>query len=260
MSYVQPVQFVALSQQDAQSQAAMHEMALRLRRMLETEGLEGFRRSQRIHGRFFIEYQAALVSYDRYIAHIIATEPLAISCRAGCAACCRHELARGVTPVEILAIYRLVRSWPDIGVLYEACGDNAVAFQGLLSAELSADPRPLEDADPRVLAAHLAYNRLERPCAFLDTEQGRCRIYPVRPLVCRWFYNLSPADWCRPSHAKYLERDAVGIDPYREINELMGAISLRLGIETLNYLSGAFVHIAGDILRGQSLNEQGSER
>ena len=248
-----PKQFVALSQSDPEARACMGEMIARLKAILAMDGLERFATEQTLPAAFFSEYAAALDAYDRYIAHIIAAEPLAVTCKAGCDACCRHELARGVTPVEILAIYRVVRSWADIGDLYEAAGESAVAFQRLLKQKLEADPRPLGNDDPRVFAAHLDYNQLQRPCAFLDREQGVCRVYPVRPLVCRWFYNLSPADWCVPSHPRHRDRDAVGIDPYREVNELIRAISERLGVKTLNYLPGAFAHIAGDVMQGRPI-------
>lgn len=102
-------------------------------------------------------------------------------------------------------------------------------------------------------AALAAYDRLERPCPFLDQTAGTCRIYPVRPLVCRWFNNRSPADWCRPDHPKYLERDAVGVYPDARVNDLLAALDARLGLTTVNYLAGAFVHIAGDVLGGAPL-------
>jgi Fe-S-cluster containining protein len=248
-----PTGLIALSQNDDESKAYMAEMITHLETMLALEGLEGFAEDRRLPARLFTEYGAALQAYDRYIAHIIAAEPLAVSCRAGCAACCRHELARGITPLEALVIYRAVRPWDDIGTLYEAAGESSVVFQRLLKRQLDADPRPLEPDDPRVLAAHLEYNQLQRPCAFLDLGQGVCRIYAVRPLVCRWFYNLSPAEWCVPSHPSYLDRHAVGINPYREVNRLMAAIGERLGLATLNFLPGAFVHVAGDLMRGQPI-------
>jgi len=252
-----PKQFVALSQNDPEAKACMAEMIGRLETILAMDGLERFATDQTLPAAFFTEYAAALDAYDRYIAHIIAAEPLAVTCKAGCDACCRHELARGVTPVEILAIYRLVRGWDDIGAIYEAAGENAVAFQRLLKQQLEVDPRPLGGDDPRVFAAHLDYNQLQRPCAFLDAEQGVCRIYPVRPLVCRWFYSLSPAEWCVPTHPSHRDRVAVGINPYREVNRLMMAISERLGLKTLNFLPGAFAHIAGDVMEGRPIRVVG---
>lgn len=244
---------VAFSQTDSVATECMDEMARHLESILALDGLESFIQSRELPALVFSAFDAALAAYDRYIAHIIAGESLAVSCRAGCAACCRHELARGVTLLEILRIYHHVRPWPDIGAIYDSAGESAVAFKRLLAAELKADPRPLTADDPRIVSAHLAYNRLGRPCAFLDQAQGACRIYPVRPLVCRWFFNLSPAQWCEPSHPSYLLRNCIGIDPHQHIKELLAEIETRLGVHTLNYLPGAFADVAGDLLEGQPI-------
>ena len=257
MSAVQPPDISAASQTDATARECMTEMAQRLRAVLVLDGLDDFPRTRALPAAFFDEYSAALAAYDRYIAHVVEARGFEISCCAGCSACCRHELARGITVVEVIAIYRLVRGWADIGSVYKAAGENAVAFQRLLHAEMQRDPQPLAAADdPRVLAAHLAYNRQQRPCPFLDQEQGLCRVYPVRPLVCRWFLNLSPPQWCEPVHPRHRERDAVGVYPHGEIDELMAAIGERLGIRSVNYLAGAFVHIAGDVMEGRSIGSR----
>ena len=256
MTTVTHESLLGLTQTDETARACMADMSAHLRSILAMEGLADFPATQALPAPFFAEYDAALAAYDRYIDHVLRGESLAVTCRAGCAACCRHELARGLTALETLAIYHLVRPWPDIGTLYEAAGENAVVFQRLLAAELAKGGGPLAAEDPRIVTAHLAYNRLERPCPFLDGAAGVCRIYPVRPLVCRWFFNLSPAPWCEPSHANYLERQAVGINPYHEVNTLMQAISERLGLRTLNYLAGAFAHLAGEVLGGAPIRRR----
>jgi Fe-S-cluster containining protein len=235
---------------DPAAVAEMAAMADALRAMLALPGLEEFRTTRTLPAEFFSHWAAALAAYDRYVAHLLATDGRPVTCQAGCATCCRHELARGVTGVELLAIYRHVRPWSDIGALYEAAGENAVAFQRVLHAEVKQTGEPLVAEDPRVFQAHLAYNRLERPCAFLDDAAGLCRIYPVRPLVCRWFHNRSPAAWCAPDHPDYLARDALGIDPDREVNDLIADLDRRLGLSLVNYLAGAFVQLGGDVLGG----------
>lgn len=128
-----------------------------------------------------------------------------------------------------------------------------LTFQRLLAEEMRADPQPLEPDDPRITRAHLQYNRLQRPCAFLDQAHGACRIYPVRPLVCRYFFNLSPAEWCTPDHASYLDRETRCIDPYKAVKECLNAVNRRLGVRVLNFLSGAFVSIAGEVMEGRPL-------
>jgi Fe-S-cluster containining protein len=240
----------ASAQTDSLSTELMAEMAGHLEEILAIDGLEGVVQHRAIPGRAIAAFDKALAAYDCYIAHVLDAEALPVTCAAGCAACCRHELARGVTPFEIIRIYCEVRSWADIGEVYERAGESAVAFKRLLLERLEADPSPLAPDDQRILDAHLAYNRLGLPCAFLDRDRGACRIYAVRPLVCRWFFNLSPAEWCRPSHPDYLRRDCVGIDPHARIKGLLTALGERLGVRTLNYLPGAFAYVAGDLFGG----------
>jgi Fe-S-cluster containining protein len=244
----------APSRADAESTAHMRTMAEHLDAILALAGLEDFRATGRLPAALFYHWEAALASFDAYVAHIIAAEGWQVSCRAGCSACC-HDLARGVGTLEAVALYRHVRPWPEIGALYEACGENMVAFQRRLAAELERDPRPLEAEDPRASAAHLAYNRERRPCAFLDRDTGRCRVYPVRPLVCRSFFSLSPATFCEPDHPRYLDREARIAEPFEGIKQRVAAIDARLGVRTLNFLSGAFVSVAGATLNGRPIEE-----
>jgi Fe-S-cluster containining protein len=238
------------SQTDATANACMARMLDSLDGLLALD-LEGFAARRTLPAPWRALWAEALAAYDAYIDHILAAEHWQPTCRRGCSACCRHELARGVGALEALAIYDRVHGWPDVDDLYRQCVENAAAFQRLLLGRLEADPRPLGPDDERVLDAHLAYNALERPCAFLDRATGACRIYPVRPLVCRFFFNFSPADWCAPSHRAYLERDARGIDPHRAAKQRLDAINRRLGVRMLNFLSGAFATTAAEVMQGR---------
>jgi Fe-S-cluster containining protein len=158
-----------------------------------------------------------------------------------------------VGAIEALAIYHHVHPWSDVDAVYRRSAENAAVFQRLLIEQLKADPRPLAGGDPRILAAHLAYNRLERPCPFLDLETGACRIYPVRPLVCRFFFSLSPAPMCSPAHAGYLDRDTRCIDPHNAIKARIDEIDRRLGLRVLNFLAGAFARVVADVLEGRPI-------
>lgn len=42
----------------------------------------------------------------------------------------------------------------------------------------------------------------KRPCVFLDTKNGDCTIYPVRPAVCRYHYVVSDPEKCNPDNGK----------------------------------------------------------
>ena len=248
-----PVSVAVPSQDDAVSQELMTEMLQHLEIILALPDLESFPKTKKLPAKLFEHLDLALDCYDRYIDHVITAEKWQVSCYKGCSACCKYELARGITVLEVINIYRYVRSWPDIEDIYEQNGKNMVVFQQLLAKELSGHPDPLLPDDPRIVEAHLIYNSLQRQCAFLDNEQGVCRIYPVRPIVCRFFFSLSPVERCSPEHPAYRGRDAVGIDPSEIIKDRMLAISRRLHVRSLNFLSGAFVSMAGDIMEGEPL-------
>ncbi len=240
------------SQTSETARQYMAQMVDSLDAILELD-LASFAANKTLPAKLFELLSEALDCYDHYIEHIVTAEGWDVSCRRGCSACCEHELARGVTALEALNIYRHVRDWEDIGSLYEHAAENAVTFQQLLAEEMRREPGPLGPDDPRVTKAHLAYNRLKRPCPFLDREQGACRIYPVRPLVCRFFFNLSPAEWCDPDHEGYLKRETRCMDPYTAVQERLHAINQRLGIRVLHFLSGAFMTLAGNVMEGKPL-------
>ena len=214
------------------------------------DGLSSFVETKRLPQGFFDQLARFYEAYDRYIDHVIASENLAVSCQSGCGACCEYELARGVSALEALHIYHHIRSWPDIGDIYEACGANMVTFQKLLYGLIQRDGQPLTPEDPRIHEAHMAYIQLKRPCAFLDRDSGQCRIYPVRPIVCRFFFSFSPAQWCNIGHPNWPQRDSRHINLPQEAKVHLEAINARLNIRTLNFLAGAFVTTAGDVMQG----------
>src|SRR3972149_4056280 len=234
-------------------QELMGEMLQHLEAILGLPDLESFPKTKKLPAKLFDHLDSALGCYDRYINHVIIAEKRQVSCYKGCSACGKYELARGITVLEAINIYRYVRSWPDIEDIYEQNGKNMVVFQQLLAKELSGHFELLQPDDPRIVDAHLKYNSLQRQCAFLDNEHGICRIYPVRPIVCRFFFSLSPVEICLPDHPAYHVRNAVGIDPSESVKESMVLICKRLQVGILNFLSGAFVSIAGDVMEGEPL-------
>lgn len=95
-----------------------------------------------------------------------------VACSAGCCSCCILNVA--VLFPEAVAISRYL--WHRLD--YE----QLVLLHGRLE-ELHLRTRWLTDEE-RIF--------LREPCAFL-TEEGRCLIHPVRPLLCRSITSLDPA-------------------------------------------------------------------
>jgi Fe-S-cluster containining protein len=144
----------------------------------------------------------------------------AVSCRAGCAACCRQFVV--VSPMEALAIERHLRSadraqrrrWEAA----HARHGKALAQRPSLMRRLQAfraargylSPGEGDALEREYWAAQIA-------CPFLDKE--RCTIYPARPFACREHFALTPSEWCAR------DLDAVQTPPTRfEFRAIAGQI------------------------------------
>ncbi len=121
-----------------------------------------------------------------------------VSCRKGCAACCRQLVA--ISLVEARALARLVAETPEPRQS-EIRARFAQAAQRL--AEISAAARdapgdpdreelPLVETDQQRLGAAWFARRIA--CPFLDDEA--CSIHASRPLVCREYLVTSPSEAC----------------------------------------------------------------
>jgi len=94
------------------------------------------------------QYRALVAKVDAFWDHAVATQPTAFRCSEGCDDCCHQRLT--VFPVEAMAI----------------------------EAHLTT-----MDMDPALGARVFANAQSPDRCAFL--LEGRCAIYPVRPVICR---------------------------------------------------------------------------
>jgi Fe-S-cluster containining protein len=117
----------------------------------------------------------------------------AVSCAAGCGACCRQFVP--IAEAEARRLSRLVRDLPEErrSAVENRFRDALarLAAAGLLdtlraiAAETSAAARN---------AFGLAYFRAQAPCPFLEAES--CSIHSQRPLACREYLVTSPAACC----------------------------------------------------------------
>lgn len=128
-----------------------------------------------------VEYQALLAKVDAFSARAEAAQADGLNCRPGCDGCCR--LKRSAWAVELDHI----RSWVD----RQPPGRRA---------ELAA-----RRSEPAVQAG--------TRCVFLDAD-GRCAIYPVRPVICRTHGPVArmpdgALGWCALNFTD-LEPEAVG--------------------------------------------------
>jgi Fe-S-cluster containining protein len=120
-----------------------------------------------------------------------------ISCRMGCAACCRMLVP--VSPPEAFALRDYVEQLPAdrreklASRLAEtrASLETNTLWDRLQAVAEATEPVPDEDLEP----LNRAYYALRLPCPFLENEM--CAIYETRPAACRELLVTSPADLCR---------------------------------------------------------------
>ncbi|MBI5866432.1 MAG: YkgJ family cysteine cluster protein [Planctomycetes bacterium] len=226
------------------------EMTRQLEAVRDLPELPAFRSTGRLPAAFFEHFNAALACYDRLIEFVLAADgpDEAIQCRKGCSNCC-IDLVRGITTPEIINIYHHVRTWPDVKQLFEYHRDSAELFMNILSVMTKPGEEPPGGRDPRIAEAHVRFNSMNRRCGFLDAETGCCRIYPVRPVACRYFFSLDPPETCSPLHVLYLERRTRTVHLPEEIHALLREIDHRFGFRPLNFLAGAFCQFAAEVMR-----------
>ena len=119
-----------------------------------------------------------------------------VSCRMGCAACCRMLVP--VSPPEAFALEQYLEQLPRErrSQLQQRLAEakTTLTAKGLWSRlrALSESNQPLDDEalDP----LNRDYYALRMPCPFLDNEV--CAIYEARPAACRELLVTSPAPLC----------------------------------------------------------------
>ena len=143
-----------------------------------------------------------------------------VSCRVGCAACCRQLVV--VSPLEAIAIERYVRSadrarrrrWEEALVRHSrALSQRPSLMRGLQRFRAAKGYLTATEGD----ALEREYWAAQLPCPFLEKE--RCTIYPARPFACREHFALTPSELCRT------DLDAVVTPPTRfEFRAIAGQV------------------------------------
>lgn len=120
-----------------------------------------------------------------------------ISCRKGCAACCRMLVP--VSPPEAFALADRIHGLPEEQrqtILNKVAEANTKLEQAGLLGPLTAlaeTDRPLTDEDFEPL--NRDYYALRMPCPFLENEI--CSVYEDRPAACRELMVTSPPELCQ---------------------------------------------------------------
>jgi Fe-S-cluster containining protein len=120
-----------------------------------------------------------------------------VSCREGCAACCRMLVP--VSPPEAYALKDMIERLPGdrrqamLGRIEET--RRRLANTGLLDVLSAIAESDRQWSDDEMEPVNRAYYALRMPCPFLEDE--RCSIYADRPAACRELLVTSPAELCQ---------------------------------------------------------------
>lgn len=120
-----------------------------------------------------------------------------ISCRKGCAACCRMMVP--LSAPEAFALREFVRSLP--AERQQRISTRVAQTKSLLLShglwhrllEMGETTQPPDD--DALEPINRDYYALRTPCPFLEDEV--CSIYEERPAACRELLVTSPAEWCQ---------------------------------------------------------------
>jgi Fe-S-cluster containining protein len=119
----------------------------------------------------------------------------AVSCRAGCGACCRQMVP--VSPPEAFHIggvlERMDRALRSAALSRSRAIRDRLAKEGLLEAVFDVQVLQAPPLD-HTRAVNHRYFHLEMRCPFLIDES--CGIHPERPVACRDYNVTSAASWC----------------------------------------------------------------
>lgn len=133
-----------------------------------------------------------------------------VSCRKGCGACCRQMVPLSVFEAEALGEW--FNSLPEArqAELEERfrCGLAKLKESGVLDTLM--DPNWGTDEKSFVQMA-VDYFHAGVACPFLEEES--CSIHPIRPLICREYLVVSPAELCKDPSVNQLSAVNLPIRP-----------------------------------------------
>ncbi len=137
----------------------------------------------------WIEFTRGLYElYDQYIDECLHEKKRDIACTMGCSYCCNHWV-EDIYAFEMKTIISYIKEqYPDKikRIEIESTGAEMEMEQILENEEITDESYMLN-----------RFYTLQIPCPLLDSE-GKCIVYPVRPLTCRSFFSRDVNRFCLP--------------------------------------------------------------
>lgn len=153
-------------------------------------------------------YRGLVDSLVKASTNLAAAAGRSVSCRQGCAHCCRQLVP--VSALEARELMKRVEQMPEPlrsrvkARFAEARRRLEAEAPGLMSRMLYPNDYPGEPPAP---LAH-AYYRLRIDCPFLEEEA--CTIHAERPVACRQILVSSPPEYCATLSPQVRPLDVVG--------------------------------------------------
>jgi Fe-S-cluster containining protein len=229
----QPTCFPCFTTPEVRALAArMAEIAGEMNMDVETH-IDDFVDSLQFPGHIYQRLSEFRKIYDRFLYEVVNRSQLNVTCSKGCSACC-HVLPCGLEPLEVLEIYNRVKKWEDFDDIMSRSVEAMKAFYKVLGEVNKKEKKQIKNGVDGFSLSLSNYALLRIPCIFLDRNDGLCRVYDIRPFICRSVFSLSDPLMCDPVHDKFSERVLEVIEPVDEINyvliQMNAAISEALGV------------------------------
>ena len=126
-------------------------------------------------------YRETLERIDRWFAQAVERHPGVIPCRSGCTACCHGPF--DISVADTLLLREALAALP--AETRQQVRTAAVEVLGRIRAQAPGWQSPFDLAElGEERFDGISESLASVPCPLLD-EQGRCRVYQSRPLVCR---------------------------------------------------------------------------
>lgn len=137
-------------------------------------------------------------AFERYQRAVVLASRYRLRCQKGCCHCCNHWVDNVHSFEAELIAEHLRRVCPaDIPTISDRLASDELEFASIRQ-RLTRGPTTDGTAAPLDLAFERFY-RLGRPCALLDAS-GSCRVYSIRPMMCRIYISFSDPEWCHASN------------------------------------------------------------
>jgi Fe-S-cluster containining protein len=206
------------------------------------------------------ETRTLLRAYDDYIeatrVHLKVVDARRPGEPGGTSGC--YESPMGVSAIEQLLIYRTIRPWrdfPEVAQKLAARGEQQ--FRDISERHTGKDPEKLRLSEAAAFEGRIAFAKRKLPCPLLDEGKQRCRIWDVRPMVCRMHHPTGAPELHDPADASWpTKATAVNVRPSIKAQLELSQLEKRMGMQLAPFLDAGPLQLL-QLAEGQLIQEVG---